>query len=67
MFVSISDFYDDGLVAFGRGKCVICMDGFHLCELLDREMPLNLILERDVRRAADTAVPFLSVRDLFPD
>lgn len=30
LFVSNSGFTDDGLVAFGRGKRVICMDGLDL-------------------------------------
>lgn len=66
LFVSISGFSEDGLVAFGRGKRVICMEGLDLYELLDREIPLNQVLERKVRRAAETGMPFLRVRDLFP-
>ncbi|SOY78674.1 conserved hypothetical protein [Cupriavidus taiwanensis] len=65
LFVSNSGFTDDGLVAFGRGKRVICMDGFDLFETLDREIPLNHVLERKVRRAAETGLPFARVRDLF--
>jgi hypothetical protein len=66
LFVSSSGFTDDGLAAFGRGKRVICMDGLDLYEMLDREMSLNLVLERKVRRAAETGAPFIRVRDLFP-
>ena len=66
LFVSISGFSEDGLVAFGRGKRVICMEGLDLYEMLDREIPLNQVLERKVRRAAETGMPFLRVRDLFP-
>ena len=66
LFVSISGFSEDGLVAFGRGKRVICMEGLDLYEMLDREIPLNQVLERKVRRAAETGIPFLRVRDLFP-
>jgi hypothetical protein len=67
LFVSNSGFSEDGLVAFGRGKRVICMDGLDLYEMLDREIPLNQVLERKVRRAAETGMPFLRVRDLFPN
>lgn len=67
LFVSNSGFTEDGLVAFGRGKRVICMDGLDLYEMLDREIPLNEVLERKVRRAAETGMPFLRVRDLFPN
>ena len=66
LFVSNSGFTEDGLAAFGRGKSVICMDGLDLYEMLDRELPLNQVLERKVRRAAETGAPFIRVRDLFP-
>lgn len=66
LFVSNSGFSEDGLVAFGRGKRVVCMDGFDLYETLDREIPLSQVLERKVRRAAETGSPFVRVRDLFP-
>ncbi|KAF0810990.1 hypothetical protein A167_00022 [Alcanivorax sp. S71-1-4] len=67
LFVSNSGFSEDGLIAFGRGKRVICMDGLDLYEMLDRKIPLNQVLERKVRRAAETGMPFLRVRDLFPN
>lgn len=66
LFISNSSFTDEGLVAFGRGKRVICMDGLDLYEMLDRELPLPQVLERKVRRAAETGSPFVRVRDLFP-
>ncbi|MBG6148113.1 hypothetical protein IWQ51_006269 [Labrenzia sp. EL_142] len=66
LFVSNSGFSDDGLAAFGRGKRVICVDGLDLYEMLDREIPLTQVLERKVRRAAETGSPFCRVRDLFP-
>lgn len=66
LFVSNSGFTDEGLEAFGRGKRVICMDGLDLFDTLSRELPLNHVLDRKVRRAAETGLPFASVRDLFP-
>ena len=66
LFVSANGFTEDGLVAFGRGKRVICMDGLDMYEMLDREIPLTQVLERKVRRAAETGSPFFRVRDLFP-
>lgn len=66
LFISNSGFTQDGLFAFGRGKRVICMDGLDLYEALDREIPLNRVLEQKVRRAAETGLPFIGVRDLFP-
>lgn len=67
LFVSNSGFTEDGLTAFGRGKRVICMDGYDLYETLNREIPLNHVLERKIRRAAETGSPFVRVRDLFPN
>jgi restriction endonuclease Mrr len=66
LFVSNSGFTEDGLVAFGRGKRVVCMDGLDLFDTLSRELPLNHVLEKKVRRAAETGLPFARVRDLFP-
>ncbi|GGK08524.1 restriction endonuclease [Pseudomonas matsuisoli] len=66
LFVSNSGFTDDGLVAFGRGKRVICMDGYDLYEAISRAIPLNHVLEQKIRRAAETGSPFIRVRDLFP-
>lgn len=66
LFVSNSGFTDEGLREFGRGKRVICMNGFDLYETLDRKIPLNHVLERKVGRAAETGSPFIRVRDLFP-
>ena len=66
LFVSNSGFTEDGLAAFGRGKRVICMDDLDLFETLSRELPLNHVMDRKVRRAAETGQPFARVRDLFP-
>ncbi len=66
LFISYSGFSEDGLHAFGRGKRVICMDGLDLCEALTRELPLNHVLERKIRRAAETGSAFVRVRELFP-
>lgn len=66
LFISNSGFTEDGLAAFGRGKRVICMDGLDLHDVMSREIPLNHVLDRKVRRAAETGYPFARVRDLFP-
>lgn len=65
LFVSISGFSEEGLVAFGRGKSLICMDGFDLSEMLKRRLSLVDVLAAKVRRAAETGSPFTSVRDLI--
>jgi hypothetical protein len=65
LFVSNSGFTEVGLTAFGRGKRVICMDGLDLFETLNREIPLTEVLERKVRRAAETGLPMIRVRELL--
>lgn len=65
LFISQSGFTEDGLHAFGRGKRVVCMDGLDLYETLNRGLPLNEVLARKVRRAAETGLPFIRVRDLY--
>ena len=64
--ISWSGFSEDGLIAFGRGKRVICMDGLDMHEMLNRELPLTHVLEKKVRRAAETGRAFVRVRELFP-
>jgi hypothetical protein len=66
LFISESGFTTEGLEAFGRAKRFVCMDGLDLYELLDRALPLDVVLERKVRHAAETGLPFVRIRDLFP-
>lgn len=66
LFISHSGFTQDGLIAFGRAKRVICMDGLDIFDALNQELPLVQVLERKVRRAAESGNPFVQVRDLFP-
>jgi len=65
LFVSYSGFSDQGLQAFGRGKRVICLDGADLAEAFTRALGLPDVLNRKVRRAAETGAAFVRVRDLF--
>lgn len=66
LFVSYSGFTEDGLDAFGRGKRLVCMDGFDIHEALRRQIPVNHVVEQKVRRAAETGRIFIRVGDLFP-
>lgn len=66
LFISHAGFSEDGLAAWGRGKRVICMDGLDLYEMLQRNLPLDHVLDRKIRRAAETGMPFVRVRELFP-
>lgn len=65
LFISNSGFTKEGLDAWGRAKRVICMDGLDLYETLNRGLPLTQVIERKIRRAAETGLPFIGVRDLF--
>ena len=64
LFVSYSGFSSDGLTAFGRGKSVICMDGFDLHEVLSHRLDFVSVLALKARHAAETGEPFVRVRDL---
>jgi restriction endonuclease Mrr len=65
LFVSESGFSQDGLMAFGRGKRVVCMDGLDIYEMLDRSIQFSDVVSRKVRRAAESGSPFVRVRDLY--
>jgi Restriction endonuclease len=65
VFISYSGFSEQGLIAFGRGKRIICVDGLDLSDALRRQILLDKVLERKVRHAAETGVAFARVRDLF--
>jgi hypothetical protein len=65
LFISHSGFTEDGLIAFGRAKRLVCMDGLDLYEILERGLSFDDVLDRKVRRAAETGLPFISIRELF--
>ena len=64
LIISQSGFTEDGLHAFGRGKSVVCMDGLDLHEVLIGRLDLAEVIALKVRRAAETGVAFVRVRDL---
>jgi hypothetical protein len=64
LFISTSGFSEDGLVAFGRGKRLVCMDGGDLSEVLRNKLSVTKVLAAKVRKAAETGNPFIRVRDL---
>lgn len=64
LIISQSGFTEDGLHAFGRGKRVICMSGFDMHEVLSGRLDLADVLARKVRRAAETGMAYVPVRDL---
>lgn len=65
LFVSNSGFSEDGLLAFGRGKSVVCMDGLDLSDMLLQKIGFKSVLSKKVRRAAETGKPFVRLRDLM--
>src|SRR5690606_13062747 len=54
LFVSYSGFSQDGLVAFGRGKRTVCMEGLDIHDALQRQILIDHVIEQKVRRAAET-------------
>ena len=64
LFVSDSGFSDEGLLAFGKGKSLVCMDGLDICEMLQQKLSFHEVLSKKVRRAAETGRPFVRLRDL---
>lgn len=64
LFVSNCGFTEGGLFAFGRAKRVVCMDGLDLYDMLDGGLEFTDVLSKKVRRAAETGLPFVRVRDL---
>jgi hypothetical protein len=66
--VAYSGYSQDGLEAFARGKPtkLVCISGLDIDEMLAREIPLQDVIEKKVRAAAETNEAFVSVRDLFP-
>jgi len=69
LHVSYAGFTSDGLEAFARGKrtTIVCMDGLCLNDTLAHNLSLATVIERKVRRAAETNEAFVRVRDLFPE
>lgn len=65
LFVSFNGFTPEGLAAFGTGKRIICMDGRDIYDALEREIPLKSVLERKIRRAAETGNIHVPVQELF--
>lgn len=65
LFISHAGFSEDGLAAWGSGKRVICMDGLDIYEMLERGLPLDHVLDRKVRHAAETGMAFVRVREIF--
>jgi hypothetical protein len=65
LFISYSGFTEQGLIAFGRARKVICMDGRDLSETFQRRLSLPEVLRRKVRRAVEHGVTLARVSDLF--
>ena len=64
LIISQSGFTADGLHAFGRGKRVICLNGFDLHETLSGRLHLADVIAQKARRAAETGMAYVPVRDL---
>ncbi|HMK80137.1 MAG TPA: restriction endonuclease [Xanthobacteraceae bacterium] len=65
LFVSYSGFTEDGLIAFGRARKVICMDGLDISDALLRKIPLPEVLHAKARKAVEHGIVHARVSDLF--
>ncbi|MBP9113263.1 MAG: restriction endonuclease [Polyangiaceae bacterium] len=66
LFVSYCGFSEEGLAAFGKGKRLICMDGFDMHEALERSISVSKLLQDKAREAATSGRVFVPVRYLYP-
>ena len=64
LIISQSGFTPDGLHAFGSGNRVVCMDGLDLHQLLTARLDLAEVIALKVRRAAESGIAFVPVREL---
>lgn len=64
LFVSYSGFTDVGLAAFGNAKSLVCVDGQDIYEAFGANVPLDILLRRKVRKAAESGKPFVPFREL---
>lgn len=67
LFISEAGFTEQGLQAARESdvRRIICMDGLDIAEALERELPLDTVLRRKVRHAAERGQIFAPVRTLF--
>jgi hypothetical protein len=67
IFISISGFTEDGLVAFSKGRPtnLIALNGQDLYFILDGEMSLDQVIRLKARHAAETGQVMVSVQQLL--
>jgi len=67
LFVSHSGFGSEGLAAFSQGTPtnIVCMDGLDIHTLLHSRHDLREVIRRKTRRAAETNLAFVPVRELL--
>jgi restriction endonuclease Mrr len=65
LFVSDSGFSEEGLLAFGKGNSLICMDGLDTSDMLQNRLSFQEVLSKKVRRAAETGRSFVRLRELL--
>ncbi|EGD51737.1 hypothetical protein TheetDRAFT_1415 [Thermoanaerobacter ethanolicus JW 200] len=69
LFISYSDFTEEGLKAFVQGKRtnILCMDGLDLYYILQGRLNLQTVIREKTRRGAETNQAYVSVKELFPN
>ena len=64
--ISFQGFTDEGLLAFGKSKRVIGVEGCDLHDALDRGIAIDQLLIAKVRHAAETGEVFAPLERLMP-
>lgn len=65
VFISWMGFTNEGLMAFGKGKRVICVSGYDLYHSLCQGIALPDLLEAKLRHAAETGEPYAQFYRLY--
>lgn len=65
LFVSIAGFSEDGLVAFGRTKKLVCVSGQDLDEMFRLGKSVTEVIDAKVRRAAESGSPYTPLREIL--
>ena len=64
LFVSFGGFTDVGLMGFGRGRRLICIDGRDIHVSLERGIAIDRVISLKVRHAAETGDVFIPIDEL---
>ena len=64
IFISYTGYSREGLLSFGKGKSIVCLDGLDLFETLQNGLNFTDMLRAKIRAVSETGVPFEPVANL---